>query len=204
MASPALQKPAPTRLKKPRFKIIVNRAFQFRALMPLAIFAALLLVLTLALVFIPMNRQIDADPDPLIQALLGAQLLRIEMWLAPLLVLSASLAGIWALIISQRVAGPMRRLHASLAQLAVGKPVVLKFRRKDEFREMEAVFNGVVNRVEALTKGKLELLRFLGRNLEGLAQRAENDDLKAAEVRESLSIILRDLDAEVKKLQTKS
>lgn len=195
---------ASTHVHQRRRQIVVNLAYKFRALFPVLVCVGLLLVLTLALVWLPMHRQIAADPNPMIRALLAAQLFRIEMWLAPLLVLSGSLAAIVALLRSQRVAGPIKRLREGLARLAVGDPEPLTFRRRDEFRDLEAPFAGAVSRMQQLTRGRLEMLRFLRHNLEGLAQRAKSQDLSAAELHESLAVLLRDVDAEMKKLQMKA
>src|SRR5450759_2757912 len=101
MASSGMQKivaQPSARVRKARRRIIVNRGYQFRAMFPVLVYAGLLVLLILGLVLLPMHRQIAADPDPVIQAILGAQLLRIELWLAPLLVLSGCLAGIVALV----------------------------------------------------------------------------------------------------------
>jgi hypothetical protein len=203
-AAPQLSKDRPARAHKARRRIIVNHAYQFRALLPVCVFAGLFFLSTLGLVLLPIHRQLAADPSPVVQALLGSQLLRIELWLGPLLVLSACLAGIVALLHSQRVAGPMIRLRAGLAKLAVGAPQPVVFRKGDEFRDIEPVFAAVVKRVEDLTRGKLELLRFLRRNIEGIAQRSENQQLSGAELRESLSVLLRDVDSEMKKLEMKA
>jgi hypothetical protein len=187
-----------------RRRIIVNRGYQFRVLLPVLVFAGLLFLLTIGLVLLPMHSRIAADPNPVVQTLLGAQLLRIELWLAPLLLLSGSLAAIVALVHSRRVAGPVQCLREGLAKLAVGTPEPVVFREGDEFRELEPAFAAVLSRVGDLTKGKFEHLRFLRRNLEGIAQRVETQKISSAELRESLDVLMRDIDAEMKKVQLKS
>jgi hypothetical protein len=207
MASSGMQKivaQPSARVRKARRRIIVNRGYQFRAMFPVLVYAGLLVLLILGLVLLPMHRQIAADPDPVIQALLGAQLLRIELWLAPLLVLSGCLAGIVALVHSRRVAGPIYRLREGLVKLAVGAPEPVVFRKRDEFRELEAPFAGVVSRMEDLTRSKLKMLRFLRHNLEGISQRVETQHISSVELRESLDVLMRDVDGELKKLQLKS
>lgn len=192
------------RVHKPRRRVVVNLGFQFRTLYPIFVYLGLLIALTLALVWLPMHRQIAADPNPIIQAILAAQLFRIELWLAPLVLLSASLAAIVALLRSQRVAGPIQRLRQGLAKLAVGDIAPLTFRRGDEFRELEAPFAGAVNRMQQLTRRNLEMLQLLRHNLEGLDQRAQSQRLSGAELHESVAVLLRDVDAEIKKLQMRT
>jgi HAMP domain-containing protein len=207
MASSGMQKivaQPSARVRKARRRIIVNRGYQFRAMFPVLVYAGLLVLLILGLVLLPMHRQIAADPDPVIQAILGAQLLRIELWLAPLLVLSGCLAGIVALVQSRRVAGPIHRLREGLVKLAVGAPEPVVFRKRDEFHELEAPFAGVVSRMEDLTRSKLKMLRFLRHNLEGISQRVETQHISSVELRESLDVLMRDVDGELKKLQLKS
>jgi hypothetical protein len=191
------------RLHQPRRKIIVDRAYQYRSIFPIFVYGALFLALTVGLVLLPEHHQVAADPDPIIRAIRTAELFRIELWLAPFLVLSGSIAAVFALLHSQRVAGPIKRLRSSLAKLAVGDTEPLVFRRRDEFRELEEPFAGVVSRIDNLTRGRLEMLRFLRLNLEGLAQRAHDQRLPPAELNQSLSVMLRDVDAEIAKLQRK-
>jgi len=152
---------------------------------------------------LPEHHQVAADPDPIIRAIRTAELLRLELWLAPFLVLCGSLAFIVGLLHSHRAAGPIKRLRSALAKLAVGDTEPLTFRRRDEFRELEEPFAGVVRRIDDLTRSRLEMLRFLRLNLEGLAQRAHGEHLPPAELNESLSVMLRDVDAEIAKLQRK-
>jgi hypothetical protein len=200
--------PAPAkssaRLRHPRRQYIINPSFQYRAMYPVLIFAFLFFALTLGIVWLPMHHQLARDSDPIIKAILAAQLMRIEIWLATLFVLSGSLAAIVALLRSHRVAGPMRRLRGALAKLAVGEPEHLVFRRKDEFRDLEAPFAGVVSRMDEMVRTRLEMLRFLRHNLEGLSARAQSERLSAAELKESVAVLIRDVDAEIKKLQKKS
>jgi len=192
------------RAHKFRRQIIVNLGFQLRFLYPIFVYGGFLLVLTLALVWLPMHRELAGDPNPIIRAILAAQMFRIELWLATLLLLSGSLASIVALLHSQRVAGPIRRLREGLTKLAVGETQPITFRRRDEFRELEAPFAGALNRMEQLTRRNLEMLQLLRHNLEGLAQRAKTQNLSEAELHESVAILLRDVDSEIKNLQMKA
>jgi hypothetical protein len=189
---------------QPRRQMIVDMGFQARFLLPILVYTVVFLVLTLAFVWFPMHRQIAADPSPIVQALLAAQLFRIELWLAPLLLLSGSLAALVALMHSQRIAGPIKMVREGLAKLAIGTPEPLTLRPSDEFRDLEAPFAGAVSRMEQFTRTNLEMLRLLRHNLEGLSHRAAEDRLSNTDLKESVAVLLRDVDAEIKKLQMKS
>ncbi len=208
MAAPSVSKlgaqAVAPRAPKWRRQIIVNRAFQMRTLRPILVYTGLVAVLAAVLVFLPMHRQAAADPDPRIQAVLDSELFRIELWLTPLLLLSGCIAGLYGLFRSNRLAGPLYRLQRALAALASGKYEALRFRRRDELRELEPVFAEIGSRMKTLAEGRGELLRFLRRNVEGLLKRAEANQLSTLELRESLQVILRDIDSEIEKTRGKA
>ena len=177
-----------------------DRAFQLREMLPLAVFAGLLLLLAAVLVFIPMHRDIAADPNPAIQALLGSFLLRLELWLVPLLALSAAAGSMVAVVRARRIARPVRQVREALAQLGIGPVAPFTVRKGDEFADLEPAFTSALNRVEQLNRGRSELLRFLRRNLDGLVQRAASQQLTQEQLQESLAAMLRDVDTEIQKL----
>ena len=163
-----------------------------------------MVVLTLVFVWLPFQRDIAADPSPVIKAILSAQLLRIGLMLAPLLLISGGVAAVFALLRARRIAAPVQDLQEHLAKLALGDAEPLVLAPRDEFRELEVPFNGVVGRVDQMSRTHLELLRLLRRNLEGISQRSADHRLTDADLRESLAVLLRDIDAEIKKLQMRS
>src|SRR4051794_37936939 len=77
----------PAHIRQPRRQILVNRPYQLRAVFPVVVYGGLLFALTLAFVFLPEHHQVAADPDQIIRAIRTAELLRLEVWLAPFLVL---------------------------------------------------------------------------------------------------------------------
>ncbi len=187
-----------------RRKTALTLGFQLRAILPVIIYGALLVALTSLFVWVPMYRQAIADPSPVIGAILAAQLFRIVLWLAAFLLIAGGIASIYALLRARRIAGPIAELRERLAKLAVGEVEPLALDRGDEFREIEAPFNAVVSRLEHMTRNDLEMLRLLRRNLEGISQRQANQQLNDADLKESLAVLLRDVDAEIKKLQMKA
>jgi len=177
---------------------------QLRALIPVFLYGILLLVVTVGLVWWPAQQRAAADPDRVVRALLGAQLFRLEVWLVPLLLLCGCVAAVAALLRTRRIAASMTRLQQCLAKLAVTDPEPLTFSPRDDFYQLEAPYAGVVKRIEQLTRGNLETLRFFRHNLEGIAQRAAASGRSDAELQQSMLVLIRDLDAEIKKLQMKS
>lgn len=201
-ASPQSPKsPAPQGEAVPasRGAIVADRGFQFREMMPLAVFAGMFVLLAIVVVFYPMNRNIDADPNPAIQAVLGSLMFRLEFWLVPLLVVSAMAGLIAAVLRARRIARPVEQIRAGLAQLGLGPAAPFRVRKGDEFADLEPAFSSALNRIEQLNHSHSDLLRFLRRNLDTLAQRAAAGQLPADQLRESLAAMLRDVDAELKK-----
>ncbi len=192
------------RVRTPRPRTTLTLGFQLRALFPVMLYGALLLALTIFFVWLPMHRQLAADPSPVFRALLAAQLFRLELWLAAFLFIAGGVAAIYALLRARRMAAPVADLRGHLAKLSLGDPEPLALEPGDEFRELEAPFNAVVARVEHTTRVNLEMLRLLRRNLEGILQRSDTHRLTDADLQESIAVLLRDIDSELKKLQMKA
>jgi methyl-accepting chemotaxis protein len=193
-----------TGIRERRKRKPLSLAFQLRALLPVFIYGGLLVALTLAFVWLPFQHDIAADPSPVVKAILSAQLLRLELSLAPFLLISGGVAAVFALLRARRIAAPVRDLQEHLAKLALGDAEPLALEPRDEFRELEAPFNGVLSRVDQMSRTNLEMLRLLRRNLEGISQRSTDQRLTDADLRESVAVLLRDIDAEIKKLQMRS
>ena len=185
---------------RPRKRVRMGFAYQLWAMFSVFVYGALLLALTTAFVWVPLNRRVAADPSPVVQALLAAELFRVELWLAPLLLLCGSVAAVVALIRARRDAVAIATLQENLTRLAIGESDAVTFAGAKEFRALEAPLSGVGKRIEQLTRRNLEMLRVLRHNLEGLSQRAGQGN---AELRESIAVLIRDVDTEIKKLQLK-
>lgn len=194
----------PARKLEKRLRPRMTLRYQLRALTPVFVFGILLLVLTGAFVWWPAHQRAAADPNLIIRAILGAQLFRIEVWLVPVLLLCACLAAVAALLRARRIAVSMARLQECLTKLAVTDPEPPAFAPGDDFYQLEVPFSGVTKRIEQLTRGNLEMLRFLRHNLEGIAQRASAPDHSDVELHQSIRVLIRDVDMEIKKLQMKS
>jgi len=191
-------------IRERRQRRALSLAFQLRAVLPVLLYGGLLIVLTLVFVWLPVQREFAADPNPVVKAILSVQLLRLELLLAPFLLISGGVAAVYALLRARRLAAPVQDLREHLAQLALGETAPLTLEKRDEFRELEAPFNALVSRVEQMSRTNLEMLRLLRRNLEGISQRSADHQLTDADLRESIAVLLRDIDAEIKKLQMRA
>lgn len=189
---------------KPRRRMAMTLGFQLRAVFPVVLFGALFALLTLIVVWIPLNRQANADPSPVIKELLSTELFKVELYLAPLLLVSAGIAATAALLHARRMAGPVQQVREALAKISLGEMEPIKLQKRDEFRELEAPLNAVVSRMDYSQKNTAEMLRLLKRNLDGIAQRSANRQLSEADLRESIAVLMRDIDTELKKLQVKA
>ncbi len=204
MTSPARVPVAATpSTSKPRRRKQMTLGFQLRAVFPVVVFGVLFAFLTLVVVWIPMHRMVAADPSPIVKALMQALLFRVELWLAPLLLICAGVSAVVALLRARRLSAPVSDIRDGLAKLAVGDPEPLKLQPRDEFRELEAPFNALVSRMEFSQRNNLEMLRMLRRNLDGIAQRSAKNQLSDKDLQESIAVLLRDVENELKKLQVK-
>src|SRR5690348_13835637 len=101
-------------VREPRKRQALSLGFQFRALLPVIVYGALLVALTVVFVWLPFQRDIAADPSPVVKAILSAQLFRIELYLAPFLLISGGVAAVFALVRARRLASPVQDLREHL------------------------------------------------------------------------------------------
>ena len=130
---------------------IINPRYQYRSVLPAVMAAAVYAVLVGAFVFYPMQRNLQSEPDPGIQALLSEQLLQLNYRMWPLLLLAALAGSVYALQYSHRVAGPLYRLNMVLKDLAEGKDIKkVHFRDGDEFREFETLVTTLGEKMQSI------------------------------------------------------
>jgi hypothetical protein len=191
--------PAPDKARsaaKPRAKttrqVIVNPGLQLRMLLPVAIFACFMAILMYAFVFQPIAFDARTDPSPMVRALLSGRLasLQLHFWIA--LGFTGVIAALYALIHSNRLAGPIYKLRVVLAQLADGNMMQLRFRKGDEFREFEDIVGKLVKRMETLSSGNAKQMSYFQRRLTWLRSRVEAQNLERADICKELDSALQD------------
>lgn len=186
---------AAARLRKwARRRIIVNAGYQFRTLVPIVVYTVLFAVLTGGLVFFPLHREVNAEPDPDIQVLLQEQLLGLHVRLWPMLLLAAFLAGVYALLRSHRVAGPLYRLNQTLLRMNEGDYRSLRFRQGDEFRELEPIVTQVGKKMQLLSTRNRDTLLSVESRVKQLTLRLNHEELPKEEVLNTLEAILVQID----------
>ena len=143
-----------------RRQFIINPRYQYRQILPVIVCLVAFASLAGLLVFLPLSRAVEADPNPGIQVVLEEQLLQIHLRLWPVLVLAGAIGGVYALQRSHKVAGPLYRLNQVMADIASGKDVKnVTFRAGDEFREFEELATNVSSRIRSVNARR--------RNMEG-------------------------------------
>ncbi len=153
---------------------IVNPSYQYRTMLPPVIAAVVFALLFGAVVYFPMHRSLQAEPDPGIQVLLAEQLLQLNFRMWPVLLLAVAVACVYALQYSHKVAGPLYRLNIVLKDMAQGKDVKnVHFRDGDEFREFEKLASILGERMKNIRTQNRDVGELIINAAENMAQLKE-------------------------------
>lgn len=177
-----------------RRRIIVNPGYQLRTLLPIAVYTVALALLLGGLALFPLHRDLNAEPDPDIQAILQDQLFQLHLQLWPMLLFAAFLAAVYALLRSNYVAGPLYRLSLVLERMGEGDYRGARFRQGDEFREFEAITNHLAKKMQALSNRNRDILVSVENRVKQLVQRLNEEDLPNDDLQQALDGILAQLD----------
>ncbi len=187
------QNPPERRRAWVRRQIIIDPSFQYRMLIPLAVFAAIQTLFLGVLLFYPLQKNIERAPSQLEQAILYDQLLNLHVSFWATLAITAALTALYTLHRSNKVAGPLYKLRQGLGRISEGDFQTIRFRSNDELRDFEPVANRLSQRMEALSTGNSRrMTKFEGR-LKWLKARVDMQQLPAAEVSRELDLILSEL-----------
>jgi len=159
-------------------------------LMPVVVFTLLFAVLAGAFVLFPLYRSAAFDPNPVARILLREQLFSFQVRIWPILILAASVSGLYALVRSNRIAGPLFKLKRGLLQMTVGEYQKIRFRGGDELREFENVANSLAQRIDEISSSSSRKLSVLERRLRFLKSRVEVRDLAKKELLDELDDLL--------------
>ena len=173
-------------------QIIVDIGFQLRQLEALAVYCGLLAILLVPAVFYPLYRDAKSDPSRIIRAFLSARLISLHANFWPAFILATVLASLYAVLRSNRLAGPLYKLRVVLIQLAEGKSVALRFRKGDELREFEDVINKLAKRMESLSAGNVRQLSAIQKRVKWLKARVDTQGLEANEISKELDDLLKE------------
>jgi hypothetical protein len=173
-------------------QLVVNPSFQYRMLIPIAVFGGILAFLLVILVFIPFQHAADNDPSPAVRGLLSARLVTLYTGVWPSFGLAGALAALYTLIWSNRVAGPLYKLRVVLIQQSEGNVMRVRFREGDEFREFEEVVGKLAKRMESLTSGTVQQFATIQRRIKFLRAHVQSQDVSTNDICRELDMILKD------------
>jgi hypothetical protein len=176
-----------------RRQIIIDPPFQYRMLIPLAVFAAIQTLFLGVLLFYPLHQSTERAPTQLEQAILYDQLLNLHVSFWTTLAITAALTAFFTLYRSNRVAGPLYKLRQGLGRISEGDFQVIRFRSGDELRDFEPVTNRLSQRMEALSTGNSRRMTKLEGRLKWLKARVDMQQLPSAEVSREIELILTEL-----------
>lgn len=173
-----------------RRQLIVNPGFQYRMLLPVAVFAVIQTVLMAMIMFYPLYKNASQEQNQLVQAALFNQVTDIHVCFWTAFALAAVLAAFYTLIRSHRVAGPLYKLRQALLRMSSGEFDNIRFRNGDELRDFEPVANLLAQRMAAVATGNTHRLSYLGNRLMFLKNRLEMQPISRADVERELESIL--------------
>ncbi len=137
-----------------RRKFLINPEFQLRFLgYVLGIAVITILVFFVAkLVFFQQVQQyllsIGMPPEHMVFRFISKQSVRMNWIFAAAALIESTLLTVWGLMISNRIAGPLYRLHREMISIADGsKNRIVSVREKDFFQEMAQAFNQVLKKM---------------------------------------------------------
>jgi hypothetical protein len=175
-----------------RRRLIVDGPLQYRMLLPVLVFTAIQVVLLMTTLFYPLYKTAAQESNQLVQAALFTQVMEAHVCVWSVLAFTSLLAGIYTLVRSNRVAGPLYKLRNGLVQLASGEYPKIKFRDHDELRDFEPVTDLLSQRMAYLASSNALTMEQFGQRLQFLKRRLENQPVSRADVERELNAILVD------------
>jgi len=167
---------------------LINHELRLRLVVDDMVFALVAALAAIGILYWLSNREIG---DTMFSAHLSLkqtrELLTEGVWVAGIVTFVAVLIfGFWSMLDAHRIAGPIHRLKILLDEIAGGKLThEIQFRRRDEFHELAASADALVESYEAKIKG-----------MKAVADALDNEAAKLpAEQRASLAKPLDDLKA---------
>lgn len=175
-----------------RRQLIVDAGFQLRMLIPTAIFAVILGVLLVVLVFLPFQHDAQHDPSPFIRAFLAERVINLHAHIWPAFAVAGFFSSLYALVYSNRLAGPLYKLRVVLTQLADGNAMRLRFRDGDEIREFEPVVNRLVKQMGTITDQNEVQLNSIQKRIKFLKARLQSQSMEKFEICNELDAVLKE------------
>lgn len=157
--------------RKRRRTYIINRAFQYKYAGMIALIVFLISSMLSSVLYSLLHHQARSramNPETYTEV----TLVMLGFGLA-LAVLTAAGVGLWCVIVTHRICGPLFVLERYLGELGEGGiPKLRALREKDEFKDLYATFSKVIESVKSRKKAELALLT----EALGIARSASNGD----------------------------
>lgn len=151
----------PERDKNRRFVYYINPAFQSWFIFAIITSGFIMTLGSFGVHFFFMMRvreaaqELDLPQDHFFLMYLERQNTLLWLYLSVLAVATLCLVGFWALIVSHRIVGPLKKMENELKKVAEGQPLrSIKFRQGDFFLEVATAYNLMVESLGSKQKSK--------------------------------------------------
>lgn len=171
------EQPPAAKPEKQRLPLWLDTDFQFRALLPVLVFAGVFVLLVVLLIFPVLDRSIATETDLGVRAILSAQLDELRWRLWPLLGVAALLAAYYAYYQALRVVRPLYRLHDVLKSIAAGEHQSLRIEKGEAFRFFEDDVSQLNTKMKLITSRNRDILFGVNAHVTRLASRLAADEV---------------------------
>jgi len=155
----ATQAELPHRRRGRRRTYIINPAFQWKYTLLIAVGVFLVSALMSIVLYGAVHQQVRAQMVHLAPTHPLANTYGILLFAGGCAVLMAAGVGLWTVILTHRISGPLYVFRGYLAELAAGRwPRTRSLRRHDEFKDLFGVFRRAVNTMKAGKRADLSVL----------------------------------------------
>ncbi|MBI5542557.1 MAG: hypothetical protein HY901_01615 [Deltaproteobacteria bacterium] len=164
----------PARVKVGRRNFLIDRSFQLKYTLYMVIVGAAISLLFGAMMYqahVEATQLIDM-PDPLREAVKSQDATLLWLVMAIAVVMAVAL-GLFGILVTHRVAGPMYVFSHYMSVLGDGRfPMLRPLRKKDELKSFYEVFHGAVATMKERDKARGAELKMIAASIEEAAAKA--------------------------------
>ena len=165
-----------------------------RWLWPIVMCAGVFALALLVTVLLPMRHSVDAEPDPVIQAVLADSVFLLQIRLWTILLIAVLLGGAMAMAGARQNSKALVRLELRLRRIADGETELPPTLPAKDFVQFDDVFANLRAALERASRGKLPILHQTQASIRDLSQIVASGKATPDEIRKSLSAIQRELE----------
>ncbi|MBI1750068.1 MAG: hypothetical protein HY234_02060 [Acidobacteria bacterium] len=190
MSQPTFAPPAAARPSPKSRSLLVDPALQFRATVPVAVVLGVFSLLLVGYVLLPLHKEVNGEPDPHVQALMGGQLAAVQLRIMIAAVVATFWAALFAVLQSASYARPLLRLRSALSDLANGVPAAFETHRGERFQEFGLLVSQLNQKMDRIGRRNRDLLLSVHGPLKYLSGRLTKEDVPQAEVQAVLKEVV--------------